>query len=31
MSLIKVALKNEIAVGEMKKYDVKENVIRKDF
>ena len=25
MPFIKVALKNEIAVGEMKKYDVKEN------
>jgi len=27
MPFIKVALKNEIAVGEMKKYDVKENEI----
>jgi len=25
MPFIKIALKNEIAVGEMKKYDVKEN------
>lgn len=27
MPFIKVALKNEIAVGEMKKYDVKENEV----